>query len=172
MTAPKYKAKVVYWDSKRQITISHENALKWKMENKGKLPKFIYRFESTHEFLVYLELVRMFGAERIVRQHKLHIFPPSACYPHGKVWRVDFAILTLSYGEDFDFYVEAKGLFLPDNRVTLACLEQYNFAAFNRLRIVFTNNIPIEHRLVASINRSDYSRMLLTLPQLKALETL
>jgi hypothetical protein len=172
MPTIKYQSKAVFWDRNRQIVINKLEADKLRPGEGLKLPSRIIRFDSTHEFKVYLELIRMYGDSNVVRQHPLQIFPKSACYPRGKTWRVDFAILTDSSPYTFSHFVEAKGLMLPEFRCVLASLEQNNREAFNRLTLVFPRAIPLDNNLICSLHRSEHWQHLLALPELEKLKTL
>ena len=90
---PKYKAKHVFWDVTNRIVAPDYRIEKYRKKGKLKLPPDIIRFDSQHEFYVYLELCRMYGVGRVARQVKLRIQYPTCCYPNGKHWRVDFGIL-------------------------------------------------------------------------------
>ncbi|MGL5078969.1 MAG: hypothetical protein ACRDBG_24490 [Waterburya sp.] len=172
MPALKYRSKTVFWDTHRRIVISKEKATSYCSNNQRKIPDYIFRFDSTLEFHVYLELFRIYGGSRIVRQYPLKIFPPSVCYPKGKTWKVDFAITHSKPSSDYHRFVEAKGIFVRENRITLAALEQVNPVAFNKLRIVFPRAIPVETDIIRAISNSDYQDMLLTLLDLKRLQAL
>jgi hypothetical protein len=168
----KYKSKAVFWDLNKLIVISKERADECRFENNNKLPSHIVRFDSTHEFTVYLELSRIYGYHRIVRQHPLEIFPASVCYPRGKTWKVDFAIIAKTPPFAFTNFVEAKGVMMREFRGTLACLEQNNFEAFEKLSMVFPRTIPTDCTLVKTLFRSKHRNMLLTLPELRQLNIL
>jgi hypothetical protein len=168
----KYKSKAVFWDLNKLIVISKQRADEYRFENNKKLPTHIVRFDSTHEFAVYLELSRIYGHRRIVRQYPLEIFPASVCYPKGKTWKVDFAIISSKPPFSFTNFVEAKGVMMREFRGTLACLEQNNFEAFEKLSMVFPRAIPTDCTLVKTLSRSEYRTMLLTLPELRQLNIL
>jgi hypothetical protein len=168
----KYRSKAVFWDLQKRIVISRESAIRHRLGDSTKLPKHIVRFDSIHEFTVYLELSRIYGHHRIVRQYPLHIFPKSVCYPNGKTWRVDFAITAEGMSRTFSNFVEAKGVMMREFRVTLGCLEQNNSNAFQRLSMVFPKRIPTECALIKTLSRSERRDMLLTLPELRQLSIL
>lgn len=172
MPTLKYQSKAVFWDRQRQIVINKLEANKRRQGQGLKLPNHIFRFDSTHEFRVYLELIRMYGDSNVARQYPLQIFPASACYSKGKTWRVDFAVNTPSDSRTFNRFVEAKGLMLPEFRCALASLEQNNPFAFKMLRIVFPKTLPLDNNLVRSLRRSEHRDSLLTLPQLEKLKFL
>lgn len=172
VATPKYKAKVVYWDSSRGVVIGTDEIEKYRVKGKFKFPDGIFRFDSQHEFKVYLELCRMYGAKRIERQFKVQVFPSGLCYRRGKNWRVDFAILTggshpLPYA-----YVEAKGAFLPEFGFILAAVEHLRPDIFNSLYIAFSDSIPVHNRVIGSLMNSVYDSRLLTLEELKCLKHL
>lgn len=168
----KYRSKAVFWDLQKQIVISKQRANEHRLGASTRLPEHIVRFDSIHEFAVYLELSRIYGHHRIVRQYPLPIIPKSICYPTGKTWRVDFAITAENKSRTFTNFVEAKGVMMREFRMTLACLEQNNFPAFARLSMVFPKAIPTECVLVKTLSRSSHQDMLLTLPELRRLSIL
>ena len=136
------------------------------------LPKHIDRFDSQHEFKVYLELVRMYGFTRVIKQYSLQIIRPSYCYPHGKNWKVDFAIRSKQNRYKIVCFVEAKGAFLSEFGYTLSALETYDRESFRQLRIVFSASVPKKNRIVANLLKTDYRDNLFTLKQLKKLTSL
>lgn len=85
-TTPKYKAKTVFWHSEWKIALDKSSLEKYRSKNRLKLPEHIIRFDSQHEFKVYLELCRMYGEDRLVRQFPIQVIPPGKCYPGGKTW--------------------------------------------------------------------------------------
>jgi hypothetical protein len=172
MPALKYQSKVVFWDRNKQGVICKTTADKYRLENKDKLPEHIFRFDSTHEFYVYLELVRMYGDTRVVRQYPLEIFPKSFCYPNGKKWKVDFVIMNSASPDQPIRYVEAKGMLLNEFRCTLAAFEQNDLAKFKRLCLVFPRAIPVESNLIRALFYSDCQERLFTLSELKHLQRL
>ena len=119
----KYKSRCVYWDLTKQVVIDPQDIKVYRQQGRLKLPNHLIRFDSVHEYKVYLELCRIYGANRIIRQYQLDILPPCFCYPKGKKWRVDFAILSSTSQGGYFCFVEAKGAFLPEFAHTLACLE-------------------------------------------------
>lgn len=171
-SAPKYKAKPVYWDSETRVVTSSSFVSSFKRKGKLKLPKHIWRFDSQHEFRVYIELIRMYGAERILRQYPIEVLPPSLCYPKGKKWRADFVVVSLRSGILVESVVEAKGLFLPEFASILACLESSDKKLFDRTVIVFPSSIPTNVTMVKSLSLIDDSIRLCTLRHLKKLHKL
>jgi len=164
---PKYKAKPVFWDSRQRIVVSPETASIIRKHDKSKDYDHIWRFDSTHEFKVYLELVRICGKEKVVRQHPLCIIPRSYCYPSGKTWRVDFAIVNHLAIGGYSHYIEAKGAFLPEFTAVLSSLEQNDRTAFDRVHIVFTDKIPSTNRVLNALKKGWESSRLITLKQLE-----
>lgn len=171
-TRPKYKAKHVFWDSKKEVVKNEHDINIYRCQGKLKLPEHIWRFDSCHEFKVYLELKRIYGADRIVRQYKLQILPPGDCYPKGKHWRVDFAVIGNKGAFSYDFFVEAKGAFLPEFATTLACLELHDINSFIRTFIVFNGTVPIKNQVVKALLKSAKTKRILTLQELEQSKTL
>lgn len=169
---PKYKAKHVYWDEEKEVVINKETVDFLQQQNNNKRPEHIQRFDSQHEFRVYLELVRMFGANHIVRQQKVQILPESYCYPKGKFWRADFAVSTATSNALYDLLVEAKGAFLPEFANILANLEQHNPRAFIRTFIVFTSQLPKGNCVIRALQKSSFNKHLLTFNELQQLKNL
>ena len=168
----KYRAKHVYWDSIKQVVVTKEAAKVPCRNNTWEMPSHIYRFDSVHEFKVYLELVRMHGAENVLRQHKVSIIKPGVCYPNGKTWRVDFAI---RYKQTYNYthhLVEAKGAFLPEFASVLSRLEDNQNDLFWRTRIIFPGKLPEKNRLVNALLKSDFRKNLISLKELEKLSEL
>ena len=163
----KYKAKHVFYDSKTRSVISACSTDIYRVNGKLKLPSHIWRFDSIHEFKVYLELTRMYGVDRIARQHKLEIIPSGCCYPKSKDWRVDFAILNSSRFGGCSHFIEAKGAFLPEFATTLACLEQNNEYAFEKLYLVFPGKPPTTNRVLNSLMKTYFANHIFTLKELQ-----
>ena len=168
-TKNKYESKNVWWDEKKRTVIHKSDVEIYRCKGRLKTPEHYVRFDSQHEFKVYLELIRMFDYDRIVRQHKIELLPPSICYPKGKTWRVDFAIKGKHKTDEFLAYVEAKGAVLSEFCYTLGLLESNRPIEFSKLRIVFPRQIPKDSKLIQDIAKTSYSKILLTLPQLKTL---
>lgn len=172
VATPKYKAKAVYYDSIRRVVIGMDEVENYRVKGRLKLPKHFARFDSQHEFGVYLELCRLYGEDRIIRQYPVEIFPPGLCYPKGRTWRIDFAITHLEYKGVVRHFVEAKGAFLPEFALTLAIVERYQPEVFNMLWLVFSSQIPANSRILVSLANSNYLYRLLTLERLKCLSHL
>lgn len=168
----KYRAKYVYWDVINGIVLGADKVEKYRTNGKLKLPEYIWRFDSQHEFKVYLELARIFGSNRVIRQLKLRIMPASSCFPSGKHWRVDFGILNESKDGGYCYYIEAKGACLPEFTNILANLELFNRIAFNHLWIVFAEQVPTENKVIKALTKTTHTSRLLTLKELKQLTTL
>ena len=169
---PKYKAKYVFWDSKNEVVKSEHDINIYRCQGKLKLPEHIWRFDSQHEFKVYLQLVRMYGVSRIIRQFKLSIIPPGTCYPKGKSWRVDFAITSVTPLGGYSHYIEAKGAFLPEFGTTLACLEANNKMAFDRTLVIFSQKPSAKNRVIKALMDSPFQESLLSLQDLEKLSKL
>ena len=169
---PKYKSKFVYWDIFYQHVVSQENIEAYRQQGQLKLPENIWRFDSQHEFKVYLQLVRIFGAGRIVRQYELEIIPRGLCYPSGKTWRVDFAIISQPPTGGFSHYIEAKGGILPGFAMVLACLETHNVDAFDKTYVIFTRCVSTTNRVIKALLKTPVGRRLITLKQLEQLNEL
>lgn len=133
----------------------------------NKLPQYIRRFDSQHEFKVYLELVRIYGTKHVRNQVSVSLLPPGDCFPRGKNWRVDFAITDAIVDTDVDFYVEAKGIITREFTYTLACLEQHKPEIFNNLYLIFPNAIPTENAVIRNLCKTEFKNRILTLKQLK-----
>lgn len=172
ITTPKYKAKAVFWDTKKETVIDKSGVERYRVKDRLKLPNTIARFDSQHEFKAYLELCRMYGADRVIRQFPVEIFPKGDCYPKGKYWKVDFAIKSAGQLASIANYVEAKGAFLPEFAYTLAALEWSEPDIFNSLVVVFSGSIPLENRMVCSLLNSNSDCRLLTLKELQRLSHL
>jgi hypothetical protein len=167
--APKYKAKAVFFDSIKRVVIDRDEINKYRLEGRLKLPEHITRFDSQHEFRVYLELCRMYGEGKILRQHPVEIFFPGLCYPKGKTWKVDFAITESVYYPEIFQYVEAKGAFTLEFAYTLATLEQTGLRVFDDLYIVFNRSIPTENKVIKALSNSNFGHRLLTLKEIEQL---
>lgn len=169
---PKYKAKAVFWHTEWETVLDKSSLEEYRSKNRLKLPEHVFRFDSQHEFKVYLELCRMYGADKVVRQYPVQVIPPGYCYPKGKSWKIDFYIGRESTCFGSSLFVEAKGFFLPEFAHNLASFEQKNINAFKKLIIVFGNSIPIENKVVKALLNSEYGQNLLTLKELEQLSHL
>lgn len=168
-TTPKYKARAVFWDTKREIVIDSSAVEGYRAKNRLKLPEHITRFDSQHEFKVYLRLCWMYGEHRIKRQYPIEVIPPGRCYPKGKHWKVDFAIATSWSTPKISHYVEAKGALLPEFVNTLVQLEIAQPDIFENLSVVFGRSIPTENKVVHSLLNQYYVPYFCTLEELKQL---
>lgn len=169
MTA-KYKAKYVYWDLVKRVVLSPIDIEIYRCNDKLKLPERIVRFDSQHEFKVYLELCRMYASDLIKLQVPVEILPPCNCYPKGKRWRLDFAIINSKNRGVIDFYVEAKGMVHPEFPDNLAMLEINNPYEFEKLYIVFPQRIPNKTKVIKSLRDNGFDDAFMTLNQLKKRE--
>lgn len=168
----KYNAKHVFWNTVNQCVTPVELANSLRSGKQKRLPKYITRFDSQHEFRVYLELIRMYGVERIDTQVPVEIIPPSNCFPSGKKWKVDFGIKDEGFLGIYDHYVEAKGLITREFVYTLGCLEQIDPYAFFDTYLVFTDKIPLKNKIVKNLWKSKAVNNLMTLKQLKTINKL
>ena len=166
-TKLKYGSKPVVWDLTRECVVSSNNLEIYRKGGKLKLLNGLVKFDSTHEFKVYLELIRIYGAKRVDLHYPIEAIPKGQCYPNGKTWKVDFAIRRNSLYPKHICYVEAKGIFTTEFTYTLAFLEQTNYTAFKNLFVVFPSKMPERNRVVKNLLRSSCSSNLLTLNQLK-----
>ena len=163
----KYSAKYVFWNTNTKTVISSEDANKLRSGKQNKLPGHIRRFDSQHEFKVYLELARIYGYKRVRTQVAISILPPGVCFPRGKQWRIDFAVTEPEDDHVFYAYAEAKGFVTPEFAYTLACLEAYRPSIFNNLVLVFPNTIPVEKSIVKNLSKSHLRNHLMNLKTLK-----
>lgn len=166
-TTQKYQAKRVYWNLVTKNVVTTQWVEQYRRNGRLELPSCIAKFDSQLEFKVYLELVRMYGDDRIIRQFPLEIFPRGYCYPRGKVWKVDFAIKRYETDAYPTAYVEAKGAFLPEFGYTLAALEAEYPDEFEQVYIVFSNTLPKENKMFKNLQKSPMAERLLTYKQLQ-----
>lgn len=150
-TQNKYNSKVVFWNALKMCSVSKHEADSLRESKRKRLPDYIYRFDSTLEFRVYLALTKMYGASRVKRQISVPLIPHGICYPKGKAWKIDFAVVNSFDSSKYAFYVEAKGRITPEFRNVLPILEHTNPDVFNRLFLVFGTKIPTENRVVANL---------------------
>jgi hypothetical protein len=171
-TTQKYRAKVVYWNLVTRTVVSTQSMEQYRVNDKLRVPKCIARFDSQHEFKVYLELVRMYGTANVLRQYPIDIIEECCTYPRGKTWKVDFAI-RFNLGSYLPHkFVEAKGAFLPEFATTLAFCEMTKPHMFAHLFIVFGNKMPSGSQPLKNLLKSSMKSNLLTLPELKDLSRL
>lgn len=163
----KYSAKQVYYCLQTRTVLNSRDVELYRVNGRLKLPSHINRFDSQHEFKVYLELVRIYGVRRILFQVPVRIVPPSLCYPDGKSWRVDFAITKYPDIQTNMFLIEAKGLITSEFAYTLTLLEQNNSESFDKLRIIFSTKIPYRNQIINALAKTDYAKNLFTLKNLK-----
>ena len=163
----KYGSRPVYWDLTKRCVVDRSKLEIYRKGGKLKLPNEVVKFDSTHEFKVYLELIRIYGLERINLHYPIETIPKGQCYPNGKTWKVDFAIKHKDYVDEIVCYVEAKGLLTTEFTYTLATLEQTNYKAFRTLFVVFPSKIPKQNKIVKNLLDSFCSSNILTLSQLK-----
>ena len=114
----------------------------------------------------------MYGEHRVKRQIPERIIPPCNCYPYGKRWKIDFGIANARNPKIIDFYVKAKGLFTPSFADTLAMFELNNLFNFNRLYLVFSNQIPKDKKVIKALTKTTFDNNLLTLKELKQITEL
>ncbi|WP_319422753.1 hypothetical protein [Pleurocapsa sp. FMAR1] len=169
---PKYKAKPVVWNSNTCSVESPETIEQFRVRERFKLPSHIWRFDSQHEFKVYLELKRMYGEHKISRQVPVLVIAPGFSYPKGKTWKVDFVISSGAEGVKPFLYVEAKGAFLTEFALILGILEEYQFDVFRKLKIIFPERLPVGNKVVKALLESDFRKNLLTLKELEKFRVL
>ena len=116
------------------------------------LPDGIHRFDSQHEFKVFLELKRMYGHYRIKKQVRTEIIPPGMCYPRGRKWKIDFAVRNFENPDIFNCFVEAKGLFIPEFGFCLAALPRKN----KILKSLFDNGWENRIMLLQDLQKMEY----------------
>lgn len=167
----KYKSKIVHWDAKQGGVISKREADALREGKRNRLPPYIYRFDSTLEFCVYIKLLNLFPPNRIKRQVPVELIPKGQCHPKGKTWKVDFAI-TYPNKDSSMFYVEAKGRITPEFRNTLPILEHTNPEVFNKLILVFGSKIPHENRVIANLLSKKFISRIHTLKSFNLLKAL
>jgi hypothetical protein len=168
----KFKAHYVYWDVVNRSVINPSFIEQFRVKGRVKLPDNIIRFDSQHEFKVYLELIRIYGVHRVVRQHPIRIITPGFCYGNGKTWKVDFAIRSENQLRKYDYYIEAKGAVLSEFKFALALLEEKSFPKFKKLVIVFPRSIPSDDKVIARLKNSCFRTNLLTFKELERLTSL
>ena len=167
-SALKYGSKAVFWNSETRTVLHTYEVDIYRDKGKLKLPKHIWRFDSQHEFNVYVELTRMYGENRILRQEPVTVISPGWCFPKGKQWKVDFVVVPSEDKGDIDYLVEAKGAFLPEFGWALACLEAEWEYLFLHTKIIFPYSLPKKNKIVKALLNSGFSHNLLTLKDLKA----
>lgn len=158
----KYKSVAVYWDGLKRRVITKDEVEKYRLGNKVRLPLHILYFSSRHEFTVYLELLKVFPSERIIVQYPVEVLPPSACYPRGKTWKIDFAVLSKGEEQKVIALIEAKGCVTVDFAFSIACFEQRNKSWFNKLWLVFDKSSKASHRLIKNLCKTDMRHRIVT----------
>ena len=165
--ATKYKAKHVWWDDLKKRVVHPIDVEAYRCGKKLMTPKSYFRFDSQHEFKVYLELVRQYGYERIIRQYEIQIISPGICYPNGRTWRVDFAITLKTDRNNIVELYEAKGLVTREFTYILPLLEIAEPKLFNSLNIVFPNKVPLQNKVIKAMAKSVLAENLITLKDLQ-----
>lgn len=165
----KYKAERVYWDDKKRCVVNYDDLHSYRQYSPKGLPEHLYCFDSRHEFRVWIELCRIYGEHRVLRQHRVEIIHPACCYPKGKVWKVDFAVASCHFPGTIQRYYEAKGYMTNEFCYTLALLENIDPLAFEKLYVVFPQSLPTDKRIIKNLMDSEYSNNLMTLKQLQKL---
>lgn len=163
----KYHAKYVHWNSVTRTVLDSNLANRLRSGKQRRLPEYVKRFDSQHEFRVYLELIRIYGENRVKKQTLINILPPGLCYPKGKGWKVDFAITDPVFDHRHHCFIEAKGVVTREFIYTLACLEAYKPQVFNNLYLVFPHRIPTNNRTINGLKKTYWNEQLLTLKDLK-----
>lgn len=172
MVANKYQAKHVYWNLDKQIVESWQNVSRYRKNGKLYLPKHLTRFDSQHEFKVYLELCRMYGDSKVSRQVAEEIIPESFCYPKGKKWKIDFAVEYSKWGWSATHWIEAKGAITSEFINNLAWLEHFAEHVFCHLYIIFPNKLPTTNKIINNLINVGWERNIFTLYELKQLDRL
>ena len=166
----KYKAKPVYYDLVHNNVVSHLEIESYRIKGKLNTPPWIHRFDSQHEFKVYLKLVDMYEPEAVQLQIPILLFPKSFCHPNGKYWKVDFMVTNPKNLLEVLFYVEAKGIITKEFEFILSVLEHHDPDTFTNLHLVFPNKLPTNNRLLKSIQKTDFSQRIYTRPQFNRLQ--
>ena len=167
MIATKYSAKYVYWDTQKQAVRHKSDIELYRARGRLKLPKHVVRFDSHHEFRVYLELCRMYGSKNIIRQVSREIIPAGYCYPKGKKWKIDFALVNNYLDSEIISFIEAKGAITSEFINNLAWVEQFNELVLWQLMIVFPNKIPTNNKVINSLIERGWSKQIITLKELR-----
>jgi hypothetical protein len=131
-TNNKYGAKIAYWDEFRREIVDVQPERDFK------------RFDSIFEAKVYQLLRQKYPKNNVVCQYPLRIKPATAKYKE-LCWAVDFAVTH----EKTRFYVEAKGLALPEFRRNLQYLQFFNDVAWNNTYIVCETSTRIDQQVRA-----------------------
>ncbi len=169
----KYKAAPVYFCSRQNRQLTPNEIKIYKASGNKSDFTDVIRFESQHEYKVYLVLRNSYLFSEISPQYQVEILPPkdSACFPTGKRWQVDF----LAKGQHKEplMLVEAKGLITRDFPLILAMFENFNQELFSKLWLVF-DRIPKHNQLVKNLlhrqNKPNIPRIV-TLSQFQRLFT-
>lgn len=164
----KYSACKVHWHSDRKCVLSSLDLERVKDPKTSKLPKNIITFDSRHEFRVWLELCKIYGEHRVLLQTPIEIIPPGSCYPRGKKWKADFAIIDDDNRHTISHLVEAKGYVTMEFTFILSLIELHKPFLFERLMIVFPKAIPTDKKIIKNLNQSDFADNLLTFKQLQS----
>lgn len=172
MTIAKYSAKYVYWDTQKQVVLPPSDIEIHRYNGRLKLPKHIVRFDSHHEFRVYIELCRMYGSKCISRQYKVKTIEPCTCYPTGKYWKVDFAVSLPGSMFFYDYLIEAKGVITSEFINNLVLIEQTGFEAFESLYIVFPHIVPANNKVIKALQNNGWEQRLFTFKQFRQLDGL
>ena len=162
-TKTKYKSKVVFWNSRTRQTVFPSKAYVQVSKHRRELKPYIYRFDSTLEFNVYLRLIELHGINCVDRQIPLLVQPPTRCIKTGRFWKVDFGLKRSRSNSNHYAYVEAKGLITSEFSHKLPMLELNNVIAFEKLHLVFGKTIPKDHAIMRNLLRTDFSQRIYTL---------
>ena len=151
----KYKAQAVYYHTEWKRTISLVELEQFRdKSNKSLKNQNILYFASRFEYRVYQHLVELFGAESVVCQCPVSIYPATKCCPNGKNWTIDFMIRANREAKRPTMFVEAKGMITETFMDNLIALEMFNQKVFNCLYILFDSAIPEKNRIIKNLLES------------------
>ena len=168
----KYKAKLVYYSpsKNRQLTKNEIQAYKSYGINSGFADAI--KFDSYHEYKVYLSLRNSYIISEVIPHPKIEILSKKdklACFPTGKRWAVDF--IARGHHKETLMLVEAKGVITQEFPFILAMLEKYHRELFGKLWLVFPNRIPKCYLIQNLLRRQNQPNMprIVTLKQFQGL---
>ena len=151
----KYKAQAVYHHLEWDRPMNPFELEKFRnLSNKSLKAHNILYFASRFEYRVYQHLVELFGAESVVCQCPVSIYPASKCCPNGKNWTVDFMVRANRERKRSVMFVEAKGMVTNTFMDNLIALEMFNQQVFNCLYVLFESAIPTKNRIIKNLLKS------------------
>ena len=163
----KYRAKPIYYDLLKNEQLTRNEVDFYKDNYPSYYRDEIAFFASTFEFNVYQALLSKFSKSWIKLQHPVEIIGKGICYPKGKIWLADFAIVNPS-SNFLIAIVEAKGVLTKDFVLTLASLESMQPQLFQKVHLVFSDVIPTQNQVIKRLFRSSHRDKILTLSELQA----